>query len=257
MEASLDHGVKRTAPEEKFTPCKKSRYENIEVLPDELILTVFSQLPFKDILTASLVCKRWKEIANDDYLWSQIFCRFFNRSHDDSLIESPKLQFQNVLMEEIKLITEYPEWIINAFGSARAIADLPIVNIPIEKKISKIDWMCRNLLDHHMFEISKSMISPIMRIKFDFGGRGQSALIIRYMKTSSSVKKCDLIIFNGNDDWWFHNYSEKRNDLFISYFSRLIRREPCGELIGFRLIPSNIFGEVNRPSDGSSLVYLA
>ncbi|XP_037897469.1 F-box/WD repeat-containing protein 5 isoform X1 [Glossina fuscipes] len=46
-------------------------------LPQLVLTEIFWLLPVKDILNAGLTCRRWYEIANDDYLWKRKFHRHF------------------------------------------------------------------------------------------------------------------------------------------------------------------------------------
>jgi|694.fasta_scaffold03399_20 hypothetical protein len=39
------------------------------LLPDELLLHIFKQLPKRDAFTASLVCRKWNFVASDDAIW--------------------------------------------------------------------------------------------------------------------------------------------------------------------------------------------
>uniref|UniRef100_A0A1B0FNA5 F-box domain-containing protein n=1 Tax=Glossina morsitans morsitans TaxID=37546 RepID=A0A1B0FNA5_GLOMM len=46
-------------------------------LPQLVLTEIFWLLPVKDILNAGLTCRRWYEIANDEYLWKRKFHRHF------------------------------------------------------------------------------------------------------------------------------------------------------------------------------------
>lgn len=42
---------------------------NIQDLPEELRIRIFSILPLKDIFSVCLVCKKWNSLANSESLW--------------------------------------------------------------------------------------------------------------------------------------------------------------------------------------------
>jgi hypothetical protein len=44
-----------------------------DVLPDEILVTIVSHLNLTDIATISRVCRHFHEIANDDFLWKQLY----------------------------------------------------------------------------------------------------------------------------------------------------------------------------------------
>lgn len=46
-------------------------------LPQLVLTEIFWLLPVKDILNAGLTCRRWYEVANDEYLWKRKFHRHF------------------------------------------------------------------------------------------------------------------------------------------------------------------------------------
>lgn len=49
-------------------------------LPEPALLMIFEQLSVPDLLQASLCCRRWNSIANDDLLWRQKFQEHFRAS---------------------------------------------------------------------------------------------------------------------------------------------------------------------------------
>lgn len=56
--------------EEKGPPKTADRtIVNIQDLPEELRIRIFSILPLKDIVSVCLVCKKWNSLANSESLW--------------------------------------------------------------------------------------------------------------------------------------------------------------------------------------------
>ena len=45
---------------------------SFEELPDEIILQIFTHLEFYDNALASQVCKRWKWLSEDQFLWQKV-----------------------------------------------------------------------------------------------------------------------------------------------------------------------------------------
>ena len=46
--------------------------ENINLLPDEILLNVFSLLDKRNLQIARLVCKKWEKLSTDDSIWTRI-----------------------------------------------------------------------------------------------------------------------------------------------------------------------------------------
>ena len=44
----------------------------IERLPDEIILKIFKELKFKELAQCAQVCKKFRHITQDEYLWQKI-----------------------------------------------------------------------------------------------------------------------------------------------------------------------------------------
>lgn len=57
-----------------------ARADPLVILPLELSTRVFSYLDAKDLCTAAQVCKRWKELSEDDALWKAVYIRTFGSS---------------------------------------------------------------------------------------------------------------------------------------------------------------------------------
>ncbi|NWR43992.1 SKP2 protein, partial [Regulus satrapa] len=45
---------------------------SLDALPDELLLAIFAYLPLKDLVKASVICKRWHQLAFDESLWQTL-----------------------------------------------------------------------------------------------------------------------------------------------------------------------------------------
>ena len=45
---------------------------NIEELPDEIMMEIFSMLSIKEICCSARVCQRWKILSEDKSLWCKI-----------------------------------------------------------------------------------------------------------------------------------------------------------------------------------------
>lgn len=70
---------------------KNSLQENDEqsgfILPDELLITIFSLLRVKDMFAVALVCRQWLAVTQDNRLW----CHFFNRDIAEAKYQSDSL----------------------------------------------------------------------------------------------------------------------------------------------------------------------
>jgi len=54
-----------------------ARTDPLIILPLELSTRIFSYLEARDLCTAAQVCKRWKEVSEDDALWKAVYVRAF------------------------------------------------------------------------------------------------------------------------------------------------------------------------------------
>ncbi|WP_044881702.1 F-box protein [Neochlamydia sp. EPS4] len=50
---------------------------SIKQLPDELLLHIFSFLQAFDLLEVELTCHQWKNLANDETLWKNLYQKHF------------------------------------------------------------------------------------------------------------------------------------------------------------------------------------
>lgn len=64
---------------------------NISILPRELFSQIFSLLPPKDLKSASLVCKLWKEMAGEPKLWTWAVVTINNRGDLKKKFKVPRL----------------------------------------------------------------------------------------------------------------------------------------------------------------------
>ena len=79
---------------------------NWELVPEELLLQIFSHLEYQEICKAGLVCSKWWKVSKDDILWRKILRRDFKlqkyvgqscrRRYQQLKDESPKV-FHKVL----------------------------------------------------------------------------------------------------------------------------------------------------------------
>lgn len=64
------------------------------LIPEPILLKIFAALKAKEILNAGEGCRRWNEIARDDYIWRKIFQRDFKI--DPSIVLKPGEYFTNL-----------------------------------------------------------------------------------------------------------------------------------------------------------------
>lgn len=70
-------------------------------LPVELLLVVLSFLDFQTLETAGSVCKRWREITNNNDLWKEIFYNRLHRVVFSSLTRSHNWRTEFTLRQEV------------------------------------------------------------------------------------------------------------------------------------------------------------
>ncbi|XP_021340854.1 F-box/WD repeat-containing protein 5-like [Mizuhopecten yessoensis] len=64
--------METTAPSLLHCP---SEYSEWQCLPDNILLHIFSYLPASSVLQASITCRCWYRVSNDEYLWRSMFYR--------------------------------------------------------------------------------------------------------------------------------------------------------------------------------------
>ncbi|NXY00213.1 FBXW5 protein, partial [Centropus bengalensis] len=52
------------------------------LLPDSVLLDIFLHLDHVDVLSAGLVCRQWRAVARDEFLWKELFYRYYRVSRE-------------------------------------------------------------------------------------------------------------------------------------------------------------------------------
>lgn len=278
MEIERTHCKRFREEDYKFTSNKKGRFEKtpetncIDALPEELLLQILTNLSECDeFIIPPLVCRTWKRISDDEHLWSEWYFKIFGKQTDLFCEKPSKLQFKEAIELEKKIAAHFPQLIINAFGGARAIVSLPI--LLTEKNLISLFHYC----------MSVECKSPLTLLIFDDGSTG---LMIRYANSKNPLNKiCTFLLFfddNPCPGWRFesfklfdkclgHYYSGVFNrliykghrppytnyyrhlDFLEDYFTRLIRRQPCGDISGYGAEAE----EIDPSIEGACRIYLA
>lgn len=53
-------------------------------LPDEVLMQIFRFLDARSLLACASTCRRWELIANDNSLWKELYCAYFDREQPPS-----------------------------------------------------------------------------------------------------------------------------------------------------------------------------
>jgi len=97
------------------------RFDNLNDLPAEILLSILSFLSPKDLCTSMSVCQLWNVLANDRFLWKELFiCRWGKTS--DSYAQDPKICWKTMYSSQLLLLaTESPTSAqdTNAYGRKR------------------------------------------------------------------------------------------------------------------------------------------
>lgn len=51
-------------------------------LPDTVLFEIFLYLDHVDVLSVGLVCQQWRAVARDEFLWKELFYRYYRVSRD-------------------------------------------------------------------------------------------------------------------------------------------------------------------------------
>lgn len=52
------------------------------LLPDSVLFEIFLYLDHADVLAVGLVCRQWRAVARDEFLWKELFYRYYRVSRD-------------------------------------------------------------------------------------------------------------------------------------------------------------------------------
>lgn len=52
------------------------------LLPDSVLYEIFLYLDHVDVLSAGLVCRQWHAVARDEFLWKELFYRYYRISRE-------------------------------------------------------------------------------------------------------------------------------------------------------------------------------
>lgn len=223
MLTSDSRGIKRPFEKEEFTPSKR-RHEEEEpfFFPDEIYLAIFQNLPLKDLLNSSLVCKKWAILSTDHFLWNPLFRNYFKKECSSETRDA-KEQFRLAVLEEKRMEKEYPQWLIESFDSLHAITLLPTLTISIDFKLfpnKEInDKLSQIFLD---LKVNNQIVTPIMRLIFEIKGEEEKQSAIIITDCQNNAKKNYNFVIITKERWWIHKYFCHNNSL-LSYFRQIIK----------------------------------
>lgn len=52
------------------------------LLPDSVLFEIFLYLDHADVLSVGLVCQQWRAVARDEFLWKELFYRYYRVSRE-------------------------------------------------------------------------------------------------------------------------------------------------------------------------------
>lgn len=85
----------------------------IDILPDELMISIFKWLPLETILECEKVCSRWKKLARDAGLWRQIVLTYSGKPGKSEVSEKNlaiiKTHQDCIRCLKIQYVYSYPE----------------------------------------------------------------------------------------------------------------------------------------------------
>ena len=70
-----------------------------ELVPEELLLQIFSYLPYQEICKAGLVCSKWWKVGKDDILWRKILRKDFQLKESVGVRQNCWRQYQRMIDE--------------------------------------------------------------------------------------------------------------------------------------------------------------
>ncbi|MDP1880294.1 MAG: F-box protein [Parachlamydiaceae bacterium] len=184
-------------------------FTSIDNLPDEVMLLIFSSLQrtdMPDFLNCSLVCKKWKNLAEDNQLWRELAIRLrIERNHDDPI------NYKNSIIKLSELATPL-------FLNAKSIMDADVLTSN-EINSNHLNILISNLSEEVKQEQSSELWGKINDKfeKAEIFKKGMNAGICIYkLKPSfekSLYKMAEILEKKyGNANGWLELAQEKCND---------------------------------------------
>lgn len=132
---------------------------NLEQLPEEILVHIFSFLPKNALLTMSETNKRYHRITSDNLLWKKVVqdTALFFPSNQDMALKEKYAYTQGRYKEDL---SEYPPQFISLFKDEKIFASLPILDKNPIKHASMNPFFWFNKKQN--FSVA-NMTAPIMR----------------------------------------------------------------------------------------------
>lgn len=89
---------------------KKHVMAHIGHLPEEVILLIFGQLAFLDLVSVKAVCRSWSQLAQDDQLWKKFFFTVFRRSIFSAIEQKGNLSFHDSVIRQGRIERALVQW---------------------------------------------------------------------------------------------------------------------------------------------------
>jgi len=106
----------------------------------DLLIEIFSYLPTEALSSIASVCKKWSEACNHPLGWKRRFLSLASQEIASKFTLNPSLSFKEAyrqLIQFIEIISNYPRALIEAFGGAEKILELPLFSSDESKRVIK------------------------------------------------------------------------------------------------------------------------
>lgn len=111
--------------------------EDINILPDELIMYIFKLLPLEALLACENVCQRWKKLARDVTLWKNIIIVYSGKPGQSEVsaknLEIIQSHCENICCLKLQYVYSYPV-ITSILEKCDNLVSLELVMCRIDKE---------------------------------------------------------------------------------------------------------------------------
>ncbi|CAM5163184.1 unnamed protein product [Eretmochelys imbricata] len=90
------------------------------LLPDSILYEIFLYLDHVDVLSVGLVCRQWHAVARDEFLWKELFYRYYRVSREvprhpaaDSWYEDFQRLYDTIPCVEVQTLTEHNDQVLH------------------------------------------------------------------------------------------------------------------------------------------------
>lgn len=191
---------------------------NINVLPNEVIISIFKYMPLEDLLQCENVCKRWKKLARDSTLWRSIVLIYSEKPGQTEVsiknLETIKTHSECIRQLKLQYIYSYAviKLVIENCSNLTSI-ELVMCRVAKEFETDLYQWPGLKKLN---LKNSLALTNENLFIKYDYFKKLNYLALSDFGLCSAN---CETLL---HCNYLSHIYIEKIRTLSLEYVKQLI-----------------------------------